>query len=223
VTWASISEHPNFRGSSRGTTSVDAGEEAPESAAHNCRRASAWTSTPARGDVEECHEREIPVHRFRGLGQVPEAEAVGAGKGRGRLVLAPSLGPEPPRCHPNLVLSMNLKTLPPSVLVVLGLACSRTQPTVHPCLSQPYDPSTEDMGPCLSPPMEDPSDPGDDPEDDPPVGPCLSLPAPGPDDAHDSTAGVTVAAPVVASRREALERVLSRDLLPADVAARLRG
>lgn len=118
---------------------------------------------------------------------------------------------------------MNLKTLPPSVVLVLGLGCSRTQPTVHPCLSPPYDPSTEDMGPCLSPPMEDPTDPGEGPEDEPPVGPCLSPPAPGPDGVPDSSAGVTVAAPVVATRREALERVLSRDVLPADVAARLRG
>ena len=118
---------------------------------------------------------------------------------------------------------MNLKTLPPSVVLMLGLGCSRAQPTVHPCLSPPYDPSTEDMGPCLSPPMEDPTDPGEGPEDEPPVGPCLSPPAPGPDDAPDSSAGVTVAAPVIATRREALERVLSRGTLPADVAARLRG
>ncbi|MCX4247123.1 hypothetical protein [Paraliomyxa miuraensis] len=90
-------------------------------------------------------------------------------------------------------------------------------------MSPPYDPSTEDMGPCLSPPMEDPTDAGEDPEDEPPVGPCLSPPAPGPDDAPSASAGVTVAAPVVATRREALERVLSRHTLPADVAARLRG
>lgn len=118
---------------------------------------------------------------------------------------------------------MNLKALSPSLLLVLGLGCSRTQPTVPPCLSPAYDPSTEDMGPCLSPPMEEPTEPDDTPRDEPPVGPCLSPPGLEPAGGSEVSTGVAVAAPVVATRHEALARVLSRDVLPADVIARLRG
>lgn len=118
---------------------------------------------------------------------------------------------------------MNLKTLSPSLLLVLGLGCSRTQPTMHPCLSLPYEPSTDDPGPCLSPPVEEPTEPDDPPQDEPPVGPCLSPPAPEPAGGSEVSTGVAVAAPVVATRHEALARVLSRDVLPADVIARLRG
>ena len=125
---------------------------------------------------------------------------------------------------------MDLKKLPPSLLVVLGLACARTPPTVGPCLSQPYDPSAGDEGPCLSPPVDDtgdsgttgePTDPG--PGDEPPIGPCLSPPAP--DLAIDSpgaTASATAVPEPAGSRRDALERVLARATLPPDVAERLR-
>lgn len=125
---------------------------------------------------------------------------------------------------------MDLKKLPPSLLVVLGLAACRTSPTVEPCLSPPYDPRTEDPGACLSPP--DPGTNGDAADDgaaddgsadEPPVGPCLSPPAPHPEVAPESSAAATVAVPDVGTRREALERVLARATLPADVAARLRG
>lgn len=133
---------------------------------------------------------------------------------------------------------MDLKKLSPSMLVVLGLACSRTPPTVGPCLSQPYDPSAGDVGPCLSPPA-DPGDPGTtgepteptDPDapDEPPVGPCLSPPAPtgGIADASASTIMEALQEPAAshepaASRSVALERVLARATLPADVAERLR-
>jgi hypothetical protein len=189
---------------------------------------------------------------------------------------------------------MNLRKLPPSMLVVLGLSCTRTPPTVHPCLSQPYDPATEDVGPCLSPPddvtepdtTEDTTEPEPDDGTEPPVGPCLSPPQPQamldvqPDEPtagggrpssslptdlsalsvepylaesyrepkpgtsgkarprDRSTVNVCLSAgmshtdsdarpepaiaPVVTSRREALDRVLARAALPPDVAERLR-
>jgi hypothetical protein len=136
---------------------------------------------------------------------------------------------------------MDLKKLPPSMLVVLGLACARSQPpTVGPCLSQPYDPAT-DVGPCLSPP-EDPGDPGTtgepteppDPDtgtepdtgDEPPMHPCLSPIPPG--QASDALgASMAARAPEApsapaATRGDAIERVLARATLPADVAERLR-
>ena len=127
---------------------------------------------------------------------------------------------------------MNLRTLPPSMLVVLGLACSRTPPTVHPCLSQPYDPNPgDDVGPCLSPPVEPPPDddvgpclspPEEPPPDDADVGPCLSPPRPQQAsvelDVHEPSATPGAAG----SRQDALERVLARATLPADVAERLR-
>jgi hypothetical protein len=117
---------------------------------------------------------------------------------------------------------MDLKKLPPSLLVVLGLGCARTQPpTVGPCLSPPYDPSTQDAGPCLSPAQDTtPTDPDPDPDDADPdtdagdVPPCLSPPMP---QATTATSSATAT-----SRREALDRVLARAALPADVAARLR-
>jgi hypothetical protein len=133
---------------------------------------------------------------------------------------------------------MDLKKLSPSLLILLGLACNRTPPTVGPCLSPPYDPSDGDVGPCLTP--EEPSDadttggtepePGDEP--DPPVGPCLEPPVE-PPVSPCLTVGLVAmsAAPPVepaaaraaGSRREALDRVLARATLPPDVAARLRG
>lgn len=110
---------------------------------------------------------------------------------------------------------MDLKKLPPSLLVVLGLGCARAQPaTVGPCLSPPYDPSTQDVGPCLSPPEDttetdpDGTDPDADAGEAPP---CLSPPVP---QATTTTASAT--------RSEVLDRVLARAALPADVAARLR-
>ena len=128
---------------------------------------------------------------------------------------------------------MDLKRLPPSMLVVLGLACARSQPpTVGPCLSPPYDPSADEVGPCLSPPVEDSGDsgttgePGEtDTGDEPPVGPCLSPPAP-PSSATEASASTTLAHEpadaLAASRGEAIERLLARATLPADVAERLR-
>ncbi len=126
---------------------------------------------------------------------------------------------------------MDLKKLPPSLLVVLGLACSRNPPTVGPCLSPPYDPATEGepppdggdppTGPCLGPPEE----PGD-PSTDPPLGPCLSLPAPEPSPGPSpgpTAAASTVVAPQVATRDDAIARVVERGALPPDVVARLRG
>lgn len=132
---------------------------------------------------------------------------------------------------------MDLKKLPPSMLVVLGLACARSQPpTVGPCLSQPYDPAT-DVGPCLSPPADpgttgEPTDPepdtGDEPDpgSEPPMHPCLSPLPPG--QANDSL-GVSMAsgapdapAAPAATRSDAIDRVLARATLPADVAERLR-
>jgi hypothetical protein len=134
---------------------------------------------------------------------------------------------------------MDLKKLPPSMLVVLGLACTRSQPpTVGPCLSQPYDPSAGDVGPCLSPP-EDPGDPGTtgeptDPDtgtepdtgDEPPMHPCLSPMPPGHAN-NPLSEPVTARAPEdprapASSRDDAIERVLARATLPADVAERLR-
>jgi hypothetical protein len=138
---------------------------------------------------------------------------------------------------------MDLKKLPPSLLVVLGLACTRAQPTVGPCLSQPYDPATEDVGPCLSPPhdpsTEDPDppppeDPGDvgpclsPPEDPGDVGPCLSpqRPSDGSDTTTIAQAGdvhdLATTPAAAGSRRDALDRVLARATLPPDVAERLR-
>jgi hypothetical protein len=115
---------------------------------------------------------------------------------------------------------MDLRKLPPSLLVVLGLACSRTPPTVGPCLSPPYDPLIDDAGGCLSPPDDDELDTTGD---EPPVEPCLSPVEPPPQDGGGASAAAAGAAPSVASRREVLERVLARATLPPDVAARLRG
>jgi hypothetical protein len=126
---------------------------------------------------------------------------------------------------------MDLKKLPPSLLVVLGLACSRNPPTVGPCLSPPYDPATEGEGPPDSgdPPTgpEEPGEePGDDPSDDPsadsPLGPCLSMPAPEPSPGP-TAATSTIVAPQVATRDDAIARVVERGALPPDVVARLRG
>ena len=111
------------------------------------------------------------------------------------------------------------------MLVVLGLSCTRAQPpTVGPCLSQPYDPSAGDVGPCLSPPVDPTGDDttgGTDTGDEPPIGPCLSPPAPGPEGPDAPTPSPTPQT-AAATRDDALERVLARATLPADVAERLR-
>ncbi len=119
---------------------------------------------------------------------------------------------------------MNLRKLPPSMLVVLGLSCTNKPPTVHPCLSQPYDPATEDVGPCLGmdepDPTEDTTEPEPDTDTEPPVGPCLSPPQP--QAMLDAQPAEPVATQAAGSRREALDRVLARATLPPDVAERLR-
>jgi hypothetical protein len=125
---------------------------------------------------------------------------------------------------------MNLRKLPPSMLVVLGLSCTRTPPTVHPCLSQPYDPGTEDVGPCLGPAEEPrPEDSGtpQEPTEDGvepclEVPPCLSPPVPQHGASLDPSQRSTTP-DAAGSRREALDRVLARATLPPDVAQRLRG
>ena len=118
------------------------------------------------------------------------------------------------------------------MLVVLGLACARSQPpTVGPCLSQPYDPSAGDPGdPGTTGEPTEPPDPDTgtepDPGDEPPMHPCLS-PMP-PSQARDPLgAYVAERAPEAprepaASRGDAIERVLARATLPTDVAERLR-
>jgi hypothetical protein len=119
----------------------------------------------------------------------------------------------------NRLLPMDLKKLSPSLLAVLGLACARTPPTVGPCLSPPYEPPVEDTGDSGT--TGEPTDPG--PVDEPPIGPCLSPPAPEPAiDSPGATASATAAPEPAGSRRDALERVLARATLPADVAERLR-
>lgn len=90
------------------------------------------------------------------------------------------------------------------------------------------------VGPCLSPPYEEP-DGGDAGEPDADVdggrdsgiiGPCLT--APPPDTGVDLDAGVEVGAlepssPAKSSRLAAIDRLREKGVLPADVAARLKG
>jgi hypothetical protein len=98
------------------------------------------------------------------------------------------------------------------------------------------------VGPCLSPPEETfgtdtdtsgdtgssglgssgGSDTGSGTDGGSTLGPCLAPPGLLPDDTPDSLALDTSPAAPAGSRRAALERVLDRGVLPADVAARLR-
>ncbi len=144
-------------------------------------------------------------------------------------------------------MAMDLKKLPPSVLLALGLAsCDDTgsttsgDSTVGPCLSPAESSAT--LGPCLD---VDPtigmttsgSTGGSDSgttgstgmtEGDVSTGPCLT---PEPPDSSgsdtdtgtgtDGTSSGGMEAPPSDSRAEALRRVLDRGALPADVAARL--
>jgi len=168
---------------------------------------------------------------------------------------------------------MDLKKIPPSMLIVLGLGA--TEACVQPCLSPPVDdtsppqmetnstggsstgmdtrPGTE-VGPCLSIGEESTaaSGPGDSGtstgsgsgsgtmggsdsggsdsgttsgsggEGGSTVGPCLA--PPGIVEEHEPLvhgASAPSATPA-ASRKAALDRLLDRDALPADIAARLR-
>lgn len=154
---------------------------------------------------------------------------------------------------------MNLRKLPPSMLLTLGLACgdgksSDETTTVNACLS-PIDPTAVETTPCLSTTgMGNTSDVDTGPCLD--VGPCLSEstgfgtsgsssgtggstfgPCLSPEPATgtstdtgsgtdtgtdtDGTTGMMAEEPPT-SRAAALERVLDRGTLPADVAARLR-
>jgi hypothetical protein len=160
---------------------------------------------------------------------------------------------------------MNLRKLPPSMLLTLGLACgdgksSDETTTVNACLSPPD--TTEvgtgsssasegtTFGPCLD--IGPVTSTGEltgtgSSGADSTFGPCLSPEPPtgtsssdtgtgtgtGTDSGTDTegTTGMmgdelppTALAPHAAdSRRQALERLLERGTLPADVAARLRG
>ena len=139
---------------------------------------------------------------------------------------------------------MNLKKLPPSMLMALGLGC-----VAEACLSPPYDPTesstsggTNTVGPCLSPPLETTAAESTGGTDSGTVGsttmgmttgPCLSPPedssggtstgtGDGSGTAESGSGSGGMEAPP-ASRAEALRRVLDRGALPPDVAARLRG
>lgn len=165
---------------------------------------------------------------------------------------------------------MNLKKLPPSMLMALGLGC-----VAEACLSPPIEPTesstsgatgpdSNTVGPCLSAPMESTSTgtmgsgtssgTGDstagmttgpclapEPETDTEfgtdtdtgtgsdsggsgtMGACLAPPGIAPDhDPSDVVMGSADAEGPAGDRKVAVERVLDRDLLPADVAERLR-
>jgi len=152
---------------------------------------------------------------------------------------------------------MDLKKLPPSMVLMLGLACGDKEtlgpclspattddtgpsPTVGPCLD--VDPTVSSVGetetgPCLSTTGWEQTSTGTTGSTgaDSTIGPCLSPEPPtgtgtetdtgtgtGGDTDTDGTTGMMGAEPSD-SRAAALERVLSRNVLPADVAARLRG
>lgn len=167
---------------------------------------------------------------------------------------------------------MDLKKIPPSMLVVLGLGT--TEACMQPCLSPPVDDTSP---PQMETTSTGGSSTGMDTRPGTEVGPCLSIgeestAASGPDgsgtstgsgtgsgsgtmgssgsdsgttggsgDSGGSTVGPCLAPPGIveeheplahgargpsatpaASRRAALERLLDRDALPADIAARLR-
>lgn len=174
-------------------------------------------------------------------------------------------------------LAMDLKKLPPSMLVVLGLsgeACTTTQA----CLSPPYEPDEtgtstssdsatgvgttavgeSEVGPCLGAMEEtgfdtgvatttttatgtgtgsdtgmatfgtgsgtdgDTGTTGSGEEGGSTVGPCLAPPGIEVEPTPDEVAATDAPVAEADSRREALRRVLGREALPADVAARLR-
>lgn len=147
---------------------------------------------------------------------------------------------------------MNLRKLPPSMLLTLGLACgdgkSSDETTVNACLSPM--PSTEtddtmgpclDIGPCLSEtafPTTGESSSGTSGTGssgaDSTFGPCLSPEPPGTstdtgtgtdtDGTGTDTDGTTgmMGDEPPPSRAAAVERVMSRGTLPPDVLARLR-
>jgi hypothetical protein len=149
---------------------------------------------------------------------------------------------------------MNLRKLPPSMLLTLGLACGDgkgsddTTTTVNACLS-PIDPTEVSTGPCLD--IDPSATAGETTSDETGLtgtgtgtgtggstfGPCLSPEPPtgtgtdtgtgtesgtGTDTGTGTgTTGMMDDEPPT-SRAAALERVLDRGTLPADVAARLR-
>jgi hypothetical protein len=143
---------------------------------------------------------------------------------------------------------MNLRKLPPSMLLTLGLACGDgktsdeattvsacltpdpTEAVTGPCLGA--EPDTE-TGPCLSTTGWGSTDTDGSSSADSTFGPCLSPEPPtstGTDTGTDTgtggetdtegTTGMMGDAPP--SRAAAIERVLERATLPPDVAARLR-
>lgn len=151
---------------------------------------------------------------------------------------------------------MDLRKLPPSMLLTLGLACSDGKSsddtsTVNACLSPPeettdvatgpcldVDPTEVATGPCLDVgPLTGTTDTGTTGTTDgadSTFGPCLSPEPPtgtgtdtgtgtgtGGETDTDGTTGMMNDAPP-SSRAAAIERVLDRGTLPADVAARLR-
>jgi hypothetical protein len=131
------------------------------------------------------------------------------------------------------------RPIPPSILVALGLAAC------GPCLDIAVPTDTDDtdtdtdtgVGPCLSPPLDTgDTDTGvgpclDVPPPDTGVGPCLSPPldtgdTSEPPSTADTAADPDTDAPAAFSgaRRDALiEELVRSGVLPADVAARLRG
>ena len=139
---------------------------------------------------------------------------------------------------------MNLKKLPPSMLMALGLGC-----VTEACLSPPLEPTesstsgvdtgTNTVGPGRSPPLESTgmetmptsgsTGSGSDGTDGGmTTGPCLSPPedtggSSGSDTGMGSdSSGAAGEAPPAETRDAALHRVLERGSLPPDVAARLR-
>jgi len=147
---------------------------------------------------------------------------------------------------------MDLKKLPPSMLLVLGLACdsgngdsTSDSSTVGPCLSPPAETSAgtsstntsgatgmdSTMGPCLGvdpTAAETGATAGTMGTGEVSTGPCLT---PEPEstgtDSGSGTEGGSgttggMEAPPSESRAQALQRMLDRGALPSDVAARLR-
>jgi len=151
------------------------------------------------------------------------------------------------------MVDMDLKRLPPALLLALGLSCgddsqgttTGMDPTVDPNETT-VDPNETTTGPCLSTSgftSTSPSssvgpclDVGDDATTttmgETSTGPCLAPEPPdssgssdggGSDDTGTSTGGSTGMLEAPADRETALRRVLERGALPADVAQRLRG
>lgn len=146
---------------------------------------------------------------------------------------------------------MDLKKLPPSMLLVLGLACdsgngdsTSDSSTVGPCLSPPVETSDgttsatsggmdSTMGPCLDidpTAAETGATAGTMGTGEVSTGPCLT-PEPGSTGTDSGSGSGTeggsgttggMEAPPSESRAQALQRMLDRGALPSDVAARLR-